>query len=108
MGNKVGNLPATRRSRRLRQVLSWGAVGADNIRAFVAALTDNGCAVLFGRTMDGGALTVHCFCGENKPKEYISTYADVVPVFATLIEEMVDGEIADALYPPTEKLVGAA
>jgi hypothetical protein len=44
----------------------WGAVDPTVMRAFVAAYTDMGAGVLFGRTKDQSALNLCIYIGDNK------------------------------------------
>lgn len=69
-----------------RKTISWSGGPADGIRHLVGALTDNGNAVLFSRTLDGGALGIQVLAGNERTKEYVSDLADITPLFAWLLE----------------------
>lgn len=72
--------------RATRETVSWTGGPADSMREAIGRLTDNGCAVLFSRTSDGGALSVQVLAGNERSKEYITSYADITPCLAWLIE----------------------
>jgi len=69
-----------------RKTISWTGGPADSIRHLIGALTDNGNAVLFSRTLDGGALGIQVLAGSERTKEYVSDLADIAPLFAWLLE----------------------
>lgn len=71
---------------RVREVLSWSKVKPARIHALVTACGDNGGACMFGATRDGGALSVTVLWGNDKAREYISSYDEVDPVIDDLIE----------------------
>lgn len=50
--------------------VSYGGVGGDVLRDAVQSVTSNGDAILFGRTSDGGALTVQVLSGGKSVKWY--------------------------------------
>jgi len=102
MGTKDDSRPAAKRTRRQRTTLSWNKSPAETMRSFIGLLSDNGCAVLFGRTMDGGALMCQALCGDRRIKEYITSYADIVPVFQEMLEEALDSQAPDELELPPE------
>jgi len=95
MAKDTSGESGAKRSKRQRQQLSWASAPVQTMRSFIGIATDNGAAVLFGRTMDGGALMVQVLNGNDRYKEYITTYADIVPVLADIIEEFVSSELAD-------------
>jgi len=100
MAGKNAPGAAGKRHGRVRQVLSWSKAPADTLRSFIALFTDNGCAVLFGRTMDGGALMYNVLCQDNRYKEYITAYADIIPAFQDTLEEALDANAPDELSIP--------
>jgi len=102
MGTKDKVGPAAKRTRRQRTTLSWDKAPSETLRSFIGLFTNNGCAVLFGRTMDGGALMVQALCQENRYKEYITSYADVIPVLQELLEEGLDVNAPDELELPPD------
>jgi len=52
----------------------------------VSAVTDSGNALMFSRTVDGGALIFTAFSGDEKFKEFITDPADIPALFAWVIE----------------------
>lgn len=55
------------------ELVSWGDVDADSIRAAVANLTHHGHALTLGRTSDGGAYSMTCLTGAAPIKLYASS-----------------------------------
>jgi len=103
MGTKDRIGPAGKRTRRQRTTLTWHKAPAETLRSFIGLFTDSGCAVLFGRTMDGGALMVQALCQENRYKEYITVYADIIPVLQEVLEDGLDSNAPEELeLPPDE------
>ena len=72
--------------RKLHKAISWAAAGAESLHAVVAAVTDSGNAVMFSRTIDGSALVLSVYSGQQKTKEYVTEPGDIVPLFAWVIE----------------------
>lgn len=79
-GNGAGKWKGNRKS------ISWSGGPADSMRAAIASITDNGCAVLFSRTQDGGALSIQVLAGSERSKEYITELGDITPCLAWLVE----------------------
>jgi len=102
MGAKDKTGPAAKRTRRQRTTLSWHKAPAETMRSFIGMFTDNGCAVLFGRTMDGGALMVQALCQDQRHKEYITSYADIIPVLQEVLEDGLDADAPDELVLPPD------
>ena len=102
MGTKDKTGPAAKRTRRQRTTLSWHKSPPETLRSFIGLFTDNGCAVLFGRTMDGGALMVQALCQDQRHKEYITSYADIVPVLQEILEDGLDADAPEELVLPPD------
>jgi hypothetical protein len=79
---------------RTRTTISWSAAGAESLRSFVSALTEAGCAVMFGRTTDGGALSLLVLAGNDKYREYITTPGDIMPTLLDVLDDCGIGELA--------------
>jgi len=71
--------------RRQRSTISWQNVPADVIKDFVTACEAVGVGVVLGRTLAGSALSVVCLAGDEKPRDYINTPDDIVPVLEGLL-----------------------
>jgi hypothetical protein len=56
------------------------------MRDAIGRITDNGAAVLFSRTTDGGALVIQVLAGQERSKEYITEPGDIVACLAWLVE----------------------
>lgn len=69
-----------------RATISWSAGPTESMRDFIARITDNGAAVLFSRTTDGGALVLQVLAGQERSKEYITEPGDIVACMSWLVE----------------------
>jgi hypothetical protein len=78
--------PTNKAWRKNKSSLSWSAAGTDSIKSLVAAITDSGNAVMFGRTIDGSALVLSVFAGNERSKEYVTEAGDIPALFAWAIE----------------------
>src|SRR5919108_3693879 len=70
--NPRGASSTARRYASKRRSISWSSAPTDSLHQFIATLTDSGHAVMFGRTMDEGALSLVVLAGNDKFKEYIT------------------------------------
>jgi hypothetical protein len=84
-----------RNSRRQRRTISWSASGSETLRTFIDVLTTNGCAVMFGRTTDGGALSLLVLAGNDKLREYITIESDILPVFDDILQDLEMGSLEE-------------
>lgn len=80
-----------RRRTNLRPVLEihWSDVSADSLRLAIDGITRQGAAVMFGRTSDGGALSLCILDGDTKIKEYPHTPEEAQAVILAIVEEYV-------------------
>jgi len=95
-------MPKTAARRRNRQSISWATAPQQTLRSFIAMMTDNGNAVMFGRTMDGGALSLLVLSGNEKYREYITAPGEIVATLADLVEELLDSESAAIVQDSAE------
>lgn len=72
--------------RRRRPTISWADIDATRLHAYIVAVTEAGCAPVFGRTTNGGALSLVVLAGEQKPKEYANDAPDCYAVMAEILE----------------------
>jgi len=72
--------------RKARASISWSGGPSESMRDAIGRITDNGSAVLFSRTLDGGALSIQVLAGNERSKEYITEPGDIVPCLAWLVE----------------------
>lgn len=80
--------PGTRqRLRAVKDPISWSDVDADHIRWFIAQCTDDGSAVIFGRTRDMGSLSICVLAGDTKDKEYFSNPKEALVVLDDMLDE---------------------
>jgi len=84
---KPNQAPVVRANVRLVRSVSWGDVDSDSIADIVRLVTRYGGAVMFGRTSDGGALSLCVLDNENKIKEYPHDADDVHNIFTWLRDE---------------------
>jgi hypothetical protein len=75
-----------KRWRASRATISWSSGPTESMRDAIARITDNGAAVLFSRTTDGGALVLQVLAGTDKSKEYITEPGDIIPCLSWLVE----------------------
>jgi hypothetical protein len=73
--------------RKNKSSISWAASGTDGLHTLVAAVTDSGNALMFSRTIDGSALVLSVFSGNEKAKEYITEAGDIPALFAWVLEQ---------------------
>jgi len=83
--------PLRRRSN-LRPVLEihWSDIDPGLIRLAIDACTRAGCALMVGRTSDGGALSLCILDGDTKIKEYPHTADEAAALLRAIAEEYVD------------------
>lgn len=63
--------------------IGWDEVDAVTVARLVAAITNAGDAVMFGRTSDGGALVLNIMSGSDRVKEY---YSDPEQALSAIME----------------------
>jgi len=78
--------PSNKSWRSLKTTLSWSAAGKDSVHSVVASVTNSGNAVMFSRTIDGTALVLSVFSGDERVKEYITEPGDIPALFTWVIE----------------------
>lgn len=78
--------PSNKAWKKNKSSLSWSAAGTDSLKALVAAVTDNGNGIMFSRTMDGSALILSVYSGNDRSKEYVTEAGDIPALFAWVIE----------------------
>ena len=72
--------------RKQHKSISWSAAGRDSLHSCIAACTDAGNAVMFSRTIDGSALVISVYSGQDKSKEYVTEAGDIPPLLAWIME----------------------
>lgn len=80
-----------RRRSNLRPVVEiyWSDLESQDLRLAIDAVTRMGGAILFGRTSDGGALSICILDGNEKIKEYPHTVAEAAAILTSIVEEWV-------------------
>lgn len=88
MGSKDGTSTGggTRSWKSKHNSLSWSAGPPETMRDAITKLTDAGCGVLFSRTLDGSALVIGVYSGNERSKEYITEAGDILACLAWLVE----------------------
>lgn len=66
-------------------MISWHDVPEGLLRDFVVACEAVGVSVVFGRTINGTALSICLLDGAGKPKDYINQVDDIIPVLEGLL-----------------------
>lgn len=87
--------------RRLRPIITWRDVDAEQLRDFVHALTDAGCAVTLGRTLKGDTLSMVALAGDQRPKGYAVSLAEVPFEMSDVLWEL-DIEVPKSIQAATE------
>lgn len=68
------------------KTISWSGGPPESLRDAIGAITDNGAAVLFSRTPDGGALVFKVFAGTDTTKEYVTELGDIIALLSWAVE----------------------
>jgi len=68
--------------------LSYGQIDGDALRECVERVTNRGDAILFGRTTDGGALSVHVLTGGKAEKFYVTDASELLELITGLCEAL--------------------
>lgn len=76
--------PAVRPNLRLVNSVSWNDIAPRLVYELVKLVAGHGSAIMFGRTSDGGALSICVLDNQNKIKEYPRDEADVDAIFVWL------------------------
>ena len=79
--------PQVRPNTRLVRLVSWSDIPSDVVSDLVALCTKHGAAIMFGRTSDGGALSLCVLDNTNKVKEYPRDETDVHNFYTWLLDE---------------------
>lgn len=72
--------------RKAHKSISWSAAGRDSLHSMVTSVTDAGNAVMFSRTIDGSALVISVYSGQEKSKEYVTEVGDIPALLAWIVE----------------------
>lgn len=66
--------------------LSWSDAGPEDLLAAVAAVTEDGAALLLSKTSDGGALVIQVWNGQGRSKLYPASMAELTSALMLLVE----------------------
>lgn len=86
------------RRRRKRSVVqvSWEEVGADDIKQLICIFEKLDGAVRFGRSRDGGVLSVGGYVGDERWTDWLTDDDGPITALDTLMDELIeDYEITD-------------
>lgn len=78
--------PTSRQWRKTHKSISWQAAGTDSLKATIVSVTEAGGALMFSRTMDGGALVLSVYNGDDRTKEYVTEQGDIPQLLAWVLE----------------------
>lgn len=87
-GNGRSSVYAALNGARSDRSLSYSQVSGDLLRECVERITNRGDAVLFGRTTDGGALSIHVLTDGKAEKFYVSDASELMELLTGLIEAL--------------------
>lgn len=73
-------------AKRTTSTITWAQVDGPTIKRAIDAITSCGDAITFGRTSDGGALSITILSGADRPKFYASEVDEAVDMLAAAIE----------------------
>lgn len=83
-GKSKTSSPVVRPNLRVVASISWDDIAPQLIAELVRLCTKHGAAVMFGRTSDGGALSLCILDNQNKVKEYPRDSTDVNNIYTWL------------------------
>ena len=64
----------------VKSLISWQAAGTDSLKETIVRVTQSGNAIMFSTTMDGSALILSVYAGNDKTKEYRKMAASCIEV----------------------------
>lgn len=85
------NAPSVRPNLRVVDSITWGQCDSSAILAMLDLCTKYGSAIMFGRTSDGGALSLCILDGDKKIKEYPRSDEAVQEIYVWLRDEYYNG-----------------
>lgn len=62
------------------ETLTWSEVDGPSIKQAIDSVTRDGCAIVFSRTSDGGALVLTLLDGPTRVKEYPNSAREAVEI----------------------------
>jgi hypothetical protein len=89
-GNGAGSPYASLNGARTGGSLSYGQVEGTLLQQCVERVTNHGDAVLFGRTTDGGALSIHVLSNGRADKFYVTDASELMELLLGLIAAVSD------------------
>jgi len=90
MTDPMNNPSERTRLKRHRDVFQrrWSTIDAKLIHYAIDAITNEGAAVLFTRTRDGGSLVIQVLSGEDKFKEYIGEPHEAFTIINWILDDL--------------------
>lgn len=82
----AGKSGSSRKWKANHNSLSWSSGPTESMRDAIAGITNAGGGVMFSRTIDGSALIIGVYSGNDRTKEYITELGDITPCLAWLLE----------------------
>jgi len=79
---------AERPQRTRKPELSWSSIDAEDLKSFLVTVTEDGAAVMFGRTTRNDALSVLVLSGNDKYREYLNDPKDWATVTDDILWDM--------------------
>ena len=87
-GNGKANVYAALSSASVDRSVSYGQIDGNTLRECVVRVTERGDAILFGRTSDGGALSIQVLTGGKAEKFYVSDASELMELITGIIEAL--------------------
>lgn len=84
-GNGAQNVYAALHSANQPAAVSYGGIDGNVLRECVELVTAHGDAILFGRTTDGGALSIQVLSGGEAAKFYVTDVSELFELLEGLI-----------------------
>ncbi len=87
-GNGKASVYAALGSANVDRTVSYGQIEGATLRECVTRVTERGDAILFGRTSDGGALSIQILTGGKAEKFYVSDASELMELITGIIEAL--------------------
>jgi len=87
-GNGVASVYAALSSASVDRSVSYSQIEGSALRECITRVTERGDAILFGRTSDGGALSIQVLTGGKAEKFYVSDGSELIELITGIIDAL--------------------